>query len=263
MHFRDVVQKAVGRVGVDPDAWLGTRDLQRAGRFEDEVGQVIGRVLAVRSLSAEADILELGEPFRAGRRHRVQLDLHALRHLQPDALQQLHGRLLRDPALGHVLLVERPQILVPPALAHGARGLLDAVEHLAPPLRLERLPERARRVLRNPFADLGDLLQFLLPLRILLLRGQLGGELRIAPGPDRHGVAGHDDGFEERLLVDDVAGLRERGQLRLGLLADALDAAGQDLLEVRRPVLRVAHGRGRHDDARHHDQVVRGPGRTS
>ena len=64
-----------------PDAGFGTRERQRTGRFEDEVGQVVGRVLAVRRLAAESDVLELGKPFRGGRRHGVHLDLDALRHV--------------------------------------------------------------------------------------------------------------------------------------------------------------------------------------
>ena len=171
-------------------------------------------------------------------------------------MQQLHRGLLRDPALGHVLLVERPHVLVHTALSHGAGGLLDAVEQLAPPLRLERFPERAGRVLRHPLAHVGDLQQLLLPWGVLFLRRQFSRELRVTPGPGRHGVAGHDDGIEERLLVDDVTRLGERGQLRLGLLADPLDAARQDLREIGRPVLRVAHGTGREDDDRPHDHVV-------
>ena len=114
----------------------------------------------------------------------------------------------------------------------------------------------ACRVLRNPLAHVGDLQQFLLPWWILFLRRQFSRELRVTPGPGRHGVAGHDDGIEERLLVDDVARLGDRGQLRLGLLADPLDAARQDLREIGRPVLRVTHGTGREDDDRLHEQVV-------
>ena len=55
----------------------------------------------------------------------------------------------------------------------------------------------------------GDLQQLLLALRICFLCGQFSRELRITPGPGRHGVAGHDDCFEERLLVDDVTRARK------------------------------------------------------
>ena len=166
--FRDVMQKAVGRVGVDPDARFGTRERQRTRRFEDEVGQVVGRVLAVRRLAAETTSSNLANPSApAAVTGFILISTHCAMFSQRQC-SNIHRRFFRDPALGDVLLVERPQVLIHPALSHGARGLLDAVEHLAPPLRLERFPERAGRVLRNPLADVGDLQQLLLPLRVLL-----------------------------------------------------------------------------------------------
>lgn len=135
--------------------------------------------------------------------------MHDLHGVNPQAMEKFHRRLLRDPAFGHVLLVVRPEILIHPALALCARGHLDAGERRPEPLRLERFPEGARRILRNPFAYLGDLLQFLLSLRILFFSGQFGGEFGIAPGPGRHGVAGHDDRFEKWFLGDQILGLRE------------------------------------------------------
>jgi len=55
---------------MDSQAWFGACDLQSPGRFEDQVCQVIGRILAVLSLSAEADILELGKTLPCRRQPR-------------------------------------------------------------------------------------------------------------------------------------------------------------------------------------------------
>jgi hypothetical protein len=90
---------------------------------------------------------------------------------------------------------------------------------------LEGFAERARGILGHPVADLGDLLQFLFALRIRLLGGQFGGERGVALGPGRHRITGDDDGIEEWLLINDVACIGERGELRLHFLANAFHSS--------------------------------------
>jgi hypothetical protein len=91
-------EEVVGRVGMYPDALLRILDVQRAGRIENDVGQLIGRIETVRGLPAEAHVLERGEPFGVVGTDRVQLEFHASRHCQPEALEQLRRRFVRDPA---------------------------------------------------------------------------------------------------------------------------------------------------------------------
>ena len=219
--------------------------------FQEEVAQFIGGIPAVPGLTADGDRFPVGIAFVESAAGRRNVKIDELGHRHPHALQQLDGFLLGEPPLVHVLLEVRIHVLVHPAVGDDGAGLLlDARKHLDKPLRLQGFVERRGRMLRNAFADPGDLGQLRFALRVFFLGGHLCGQARVTLGPNDDGVAHGDNGFQERLLFDVVhrAERVESLDALLGFLADAFEALLQHLLVVVDPLDGGPEGGGFVDD---------------
>ena len=92
-------------------------------------------------------------------------------------------------AVGQPAAVERVEVPVEVAGAERVPGVeLGGDAQVDEPVRLQRLPEVARRVRRDARADLGDALKLGFARRIGLDRGQLARLLRVPLGEADHRV---------------------------------------------------------------------------
>ena len=152
--------------GPFPDAHRHDRlgGLQLVCHFKADVGQLIGRVLAVGRLTAYHQNLPHRIAGEGGGVPAVSY-LKDLAGLQVEALEHLHGLILGDVLLvDDVLLVVWPHVLVEAAEAAGRRAHFDVEVDVGEPHHLQGLHGRSGRILRDHTAVLRNGQKFLLPL---------------------------------------------------------------------------------------------------
>ena len=188
------------------------------------VAELVGGIVTVLVDAAAAG---LNGDAVAGRILRSDLVLEQghLRHLDPQAVQQFLGVVVREDTGSLVGLVVGIQVLVQAAQVVGGSVLLHVAGVLVGQDRLAGLIERAGGMLGHPAADLRDFQQLRLAGGVGALRRLLLRQFRVTVGQVDNGIRHHNFGaIEERLLQ--VAGHRviQLGQGFLRLLLDAADA---------------------------------------
>jgi len=104
-------------------------------------------------------------------------------------------------SLLEVLAQERQEDLVEPSQGVGNASVVEHHPQVNEPDGLERLPEAARRLGRNPAADLGDLQQLASSPGVALFASHLAGEARVTRGEAQHAVAGDRSGAQEPVFL--------------------------------------------------------------
>ena len=217
MILPGALDEAVGVLAADLDRAARLEQPHLLDHVQHQVGDVVDAVRAVGQDAARVDLGEVGVGAALGRG-----DAHLGRRglvveLDPEALEQLFGPVARQRAVGQSAAVERVEVPVEVAGAERVPGVqLGGDAQVDEPVRLQRLPEVARRVRRDARADLGDALELGPAHRIGLDRGQLAGFLRVPLGEADHGVRGDAHGLEllalgVRVAVGRVVELRQAG----------------------------------------------------
>ena len=191
------LDEAVGVLAADLDGAAGLEQPHLLDHVQHQVGDVAHAVGAVGHDAARVDLREVGVGAALGRG-----DAHLRRRglvveLDPEALEQFLGRVAGQAAVGQPAAVERLQMPVEVAGAERVPGVeLGGHAQVDEPVRLQRLPEVARRVRGDARADLGDPLKLGFARRIGLDRGQLAGLLRVPLGEADHRVQRDAHGLE-------------------------------------------------------------------
>ncbi len=193
--LQTLVEEILRYARVDARRQIRPGNIARAHGVEDDIGQLVQRVLARFRHAADGDV-----------HHVVRTHEPPLADLVQRACDQLTGLILREPPRVHIALIIRIEELIHAADRHGIAPLVQK-RRVHQPHELKRLPERFRRGVRHPFAHGGSLLQPLLP--------RLGGKALYEARKRPHGNAGR---FEENLRVMVV-------RMRLHGARDALERA--------------------------------------
>ena len=159
-HFAALADQLLRCAVPDTDSHNGLGGLELIGRLQADIGQFIGRVLALRGLAADDQKLPHGIPGKGGGIPAVP-HLKHLAGLQIEALQQFQGLIGGQVLfLQHILLVKRPHILVKTAESVGGGADLNVEVHMDKPHKLHSLLEGLRRILRDNAAVFGNGQQF-------------------------------------------------------------------------------------------------------
>ena len=152
-----------------------------------------------------------------------------LRDLDPQAVQQLLGVVVRQDTGLLVRLVEGIQVLVHPADVVGRGVLLHEAGVFIGQHGLAGLVEGSGGMLRHPAAHFRDLQQFCLPLFVPALRGHLLRQISVAVRQVDDGVRHHDLGpVEEGFLQVTGDGVVQLGKSLFRFLLDGADALIDD-----------------------------------
>ena len=207
--------------------------------LQDKVGELVGGVAAVRSLTTDGNGFPVGVAFVEGAADGGNVHVDEFGHADPHALKQFHGLGVIELAGFNVSLVVRIEVLVHAAVGNGRTSLLlQTGEHLGEPLALAGFPEVAGGFAGHAFGVGGHAQQFSLALGIRGHGSLLAGSLSVTLGPEHDGVANDDDSVKEGLLFAGILGGQriKGGQLFLSFLLDAVEASLQDLGIIMHPL---------------------------
>ena len=249
--FGHVPQVTFGRTAVDTSGEVGVVQREFALGFQEEVGQIVGRIAAVRGLAANGDGFPVSVTFVEGAAGGGDVHVDELGHADPHAFEVFEGLFIGQGAGFHVLLVEGIEVLVHAAVGNGGTGLLfQTREHLGEVLGLHGFVEVAGRVGGHVLGVFGHADEFGLADRIGAGFGGLAGGFGVALRPQHDGVAHHDGGFDEGTLVHLIhrGGGIKSGQLFFHFLLQAVKAAFQDDFVVVHPLDGGTERRGFVDD---------------
>ena len=184
------LQQIFRRLFVDPQAEFGIIQRELAPGTEQQPGKLVGGITAIRQLAPDAGVFPVGIAFIDLDPGRRRLDTHELRHVQPQAVQQLQGLIFVQAALLPVLLVKRIQVLIHAAVADDAAVQLFQARHqLGEPLGLQGLVERTGGLPGHMLANGRDALQLFTAHGIATGRRLLPGKRGIAAGKTPYAFA--------------------------------------------------------------------------
>ena len=211
-----VLQHRVGRLAGDLHVAARLQQVHLVDDVEQQVRHRVRAVAAVAQQAGEVDVGEVGERAAFGRRHADLRRRGVVVELDEEALEQLARGLARERAVGEARLVEGQEVLVEVSRAERVPAVqLGDDGEVAEPVHLQRLVEVARRVGRDPAADVGDLQQFRAPDAVLRRRGLRVGQVGVALREAHHRVAGDGHGPQLLALVEGLrVALEIEGRLR-------------------------------------------------
>ena len=132
---------------MDTGGEVGVVQREFALGLQEQVGQIVGRVAAVRGLTADGDGFPVSVTFVEGAAGGGDVHVDEFGHADPHAFQVFQGLFIGQDAGFHVLLVEGIEVLVHTAVGDGGTGLLfQTGEHLGEVLGLNGFVEVASRV---------------------------------------------------------------------------------------------------------------------
>ena len=140
------LDEAVGVLAAHLDRAAGLKQPHLLDHVQHQVGDVVDAVRAIGHDAARVDLREVGVGAALGRG-----DAHLRRRglvveLDPEALEQFLGRVVRQRAVGQPAAVERVQVPVEVAGAERVPGVqLGGHAQVDEPVRLQRLPEVTRQ----------------------------------------------------------------------------------------------------------------------
>ena len=237
--FGDVPQVAFRSAAVDTGGEVGVVQREFALGLQEQVGQIVGRVAAVRGLTADGDGFPVSVTFVEGAAGGGDVHVDEFGHADPHAFQVFQGLFIGQDAGFHVLLVEGIEVLVHTAVGDGGTGLLfQTGEHLGEVLGLNGFVEVASRVGGHVFGVFSHADEFGLADRIGASFGGLAGGVGVALRPQNDGVAHEDGGFDEGTLVHLIhgGGGIKSGQFFFHFLLQAVEAALQHHFVVMHPL---------------------------
>ena len=233
LHDLDaLVVELLVEVGVVAHREVGLGEAGLGHGLQHEEREVVDRVLLVRGLAADGDVLVHGA---AGGGEGVRLAAHLVdgERLDPEAGEELERLVARDGAGLDVRLVVREHVLVEAAVGEAVAVGLDLQDELDEPDGLHGLAEGAGGLVGHAVAGLGDLAQLGGARLVLLGLRHLAGERGVASGKAAHRGDHHEDGLVEDVLVDGVrVGEVEGGPARADALLVAGKAVGEHALVV-------------------------------
>ncbi len=192
---------------MNPQHDAGLDQLQALGRFEGQIGQIVGDVLAVFIRAADGDRLQGGHPA-VHRTHRGRVNQPQLVELDPQQLQDAQGLVPGDaPGLQILFVIGAEQVVQ--AHADPQRGVLQVAHQMDEVEKLDGLHEGLRRMGRHPAAGAGDLFENLLAAGVGFGGRRFLGQRRIAAGKGDDRLQRYDDRLQEMLLLDVIH--RNRG----------------------------------------------------
>ena len=187
--FAGALDEAVGVLAAHLDRTARLEQAHLFDHVQHQVGDVVDAIGAVGHDAARVDLGEVGVGAALGRGHAHLGRRGLVVELDPEALEQFLSLIVCQRAVGQPAVVERLQMPVEVAGAERVPGVqLGGDAQVDEPIRLQRLPEVARRVRGDAGADLGDALQLGFASRIGLDRGQLARLLRVPLGEADHRV---------------------------------------------------------------------------
>ena len=204
-------------------------------------GQVVGAVLPVGLQAAHREGRAADAAVAEGLDEDVVAQLVQVPDLDVEVLDELLHLLPGGHACLDVVLVVGVHVLVEAAVGDGVAVALDQDDAVGQVDQLDGLPEGAGRVLRDPGAVGGHLLQLALPDGVGRLGGLGGEQLGIALDvADGAGVG--DLGGPQEVMPLQVLGVGQvqLGQVLLDLLADAAEAHAQQPVVIQAQVAGAA-----------------------
>ena len=194
------LQELARGLAADLHVGVGLDEHHFSHAVENDVGDVVHAILAVRGDTAGIDVGEvgIGAGLLEGHTHLGRCGLAV--ELGPQALKKLKGVLAVKTASGNVGLIVRVQMLV-----EAARGVsvprvrLAGDSEVDKPVALNPLPVGLRALIGHNAAVLRDLAQLLSTLGIALLLSHLGSKVGIAVG--KHGGCVNGDKHTAQLVT--------------------------------------------------------------
>ena len=192
-------QKLIWILPVNADAQRGLEDMSIHVGFDDEIGQVVGRIIAELIAAAHQNVLERRVACQVLRRVAVR-EQEDVVGLDVEQLEQLHSFCPGHDSLPDILLIQGPQVLIHSAVGQQRTGavVIEGAHHQ--PDGLEGLPEGTWGIMRHIIADGCDLLILLLKRRVGSNSGLFPHKLRPPVREALHGLQDQDCGLVEELL---------------------------------------------------------------